>query len=394
MRFTQEYASKSRNKERMQNIVLDLGSHSIKAGIAGEDAPQVVMRTIVGRSKFEMMGLKSVEVGDEVLPRMGVYKTTYPVQRGYIVNYDDAELLIRRVYRDLQVAEEETGVVLLEQPHVPLHVREKQAQIFFETFNVRSMCAVSSAAMALLAEGEETGISVGIGGASSWIAPVVSGQSISSATVSFMITPEDMFSYVHRHVPSLTGTTKERERLSRAAEALAYVSPERYGYHDLKQKYQNTKEEEIPSKTWGEGEEGKEKIVLNDIVLCGAGETLFNPSLVGFSAYGLSDSCYEAWKRYQSRAKELGTQPMEKPSFFLWGGGSLIPGLSERLHLELSSLYGPNVELSIKSGCARKYASWIGASIFASSHPSFPSSSFTIAEYDEFGPSIINTRCP
>ena len=32
--------------------MIDIGSFNIKAGLAGEDAPKVIMRTIIGRPKF------------------------------------------------------------------------------------------------------------------------------------------------------------------------------------------------------------------------------------------------------------------------------------------------------------------------------------------------------
>ena len=38
--------------EDSEAIMLDIGSYNIKAGFAGEDAPKVIMPTIIGKPKF------------------------------------------------------------------------------------------------------------------------------------------------------------------------------------------------------------------------------------------------------------------------------------------------------------------------------------------------------
>lgn len=36
-------------------VILDNGSHKIKAGYAGDDAPRIVFRTVVGRPLYEVI---------------------------------------------------------------------------------------------------------------------------------------------------------------------------------------------------------------------------------------------------------------------------------------------------------------------------------------------------
>jgi len=45
------------SSETLGNIVIDNGSHTIKAGFAGEDEPQIVFPTIVGYPKHSTVML-------------------------------------------------------------------------------------------------------------------------------------------------------------------------------------------------------------------------------------------------------------------------------------------------------------------------------------------------
>lgn len=79
------------------------------------------------------------------------------------------------------------------------------------------------------------------------------------------------------------------------------------------------------------------------------------------------------------------------------GGGSLLPGLTERLLGRLNELV-PQMSMKVKLLAApapaeRRFAVWIGGSILASLG-SFQQLWMSKQEYDEQGANAIHRKCP
>ena len=79
------------------------------------------------------------------------------------------------------------------------------------------------------------------------------------------------------------------------------------------------------------------------------------------------------------------------------GGGSLVPGLTERLHARLNELV-PQMSMKVKviaptSPQERRFSVWIGGSILASLG-SFQQLWMSKQEYDEVGAAGIEAKCP
>ena len=79
------------------------------------------------------------------------------------------------------------------------------------------------------------------------------------------------------------------------------------------------------------------------------------------------------------------------------GGGSLLPGLTERLHGRLNELV-PQMSMKVKlvsppTPQERRFSVWIGGSILASLG-SFQQLWVSKQEYEEHGASILQRRCP
>jgi actin-related protein len=112
-------------------VVLDNGSGMMKAGFAGEEAPQCVFPAIVGRPKNEsaMMGTnqKQEYIGDEVTQNRGILDLAYPISAGIVESWEDMEKLWHHTfYNELRVSPNEIkGVLLTEAPRQPKANRER-----------------------------------------------------------------------------------------------------------------------------------------------------------------------------------------------------------------------------------------------------------------------------
>ena len=102
-----------------QTIVIDNGSHSIKAGFAGYEVPCAVFPTMVGYPKqscnaIQGTNLKSLYIGDEAMEKRGVLNFSCPIQDGIVENWEDMEKIWHHTFYDqLRIAPEDAEGVLL-----------------------------------------------------------------------------------------------------------------------------------------------------------------------------------------------------------------------------------------------------------------------------------------
>lgn len=100
-------------------VVIDNGSGSCKAGIAGDDAPRTTFPSIVGRPKVPsiMVGMdqKDAYVGQEAQNKKGILNIKHPIEHGVVVNWDDLTKIWHHCYyNELKVTPEEHPTMLTE----------------------------------------------------------------------------------------------------------------------------------------------------------------------------------------------------------------------------------------------------------------------------------------
>ncbi len=76
----------------------------------------------------------------------------------------------------------------------------------------------------------------------------------------------------------------------------------------------------------------------------------------------------------------------------LSGGSTMYPGFDDRMQKEITNLAPSSMEIKIVAPPERKYSTWIGGSMLASSS-TFQQSWISKQEYDESGPSIVHRKC-
>lgn len=424
-------------------VIFDTGSFMSKAGFAGEDQPSVLMRTVVGRLKFRGMptpGLKDVEVGDDVFPRAALYTMKYPVECGQITNYDDIERIYHKLYEKLGIAPEEHGAFVVDATFVPFSTRERQMQVFFETFNARSYYAESAPVLSLHSIGKKDGMVVELGDGRTQLCAVLDGHVLAPGSTDFTVSARDVTcsleSMLSRQGYEIVGfPTREKVRVCKETFCNA-VCPSSYDFYALKPPYGDNREPLPPTelRTFAVDDQGTEW-KLTPRQMFEHSESYFNPSLLGRSSPSLHQACLYSYDRlrrvksvslghYTENASSGHVAPIPFTlsqassqhildgtlheligrNWHIFGGGSLLENFRERLESELHNLIQPpqpppspsgepqeRPQINVIAPPHRHYSSWLGASMLAS-QPSYSSLCISIADYDEHGPSLIHKR--
>lgn len=116
-------------------IVIDNGSYMVKAGVAGDDSPSLVLQSAVGISKPNQLQSgrqKSTYIGQDVFLQKEMFDIYFPIQRGLITNWDSLEKIYENIF--LKLSRPELHVLHSEPIGNPKANREKLAELMFETF--------------------------------------------------------------------------------------------------------------------------------------------------------------------------------------------------------------------------------------------------------------------
>ncbi|XP_020579051.1 actin-related protein 4 [Phalaenopsis equestris] len=192
--------------DEVSAIVIDLGSHTCKAGYAGEDAPKAVFPSVVGSiEQLEAVngakldkGLESISdpkgglkgfdseksktkrklyVGSQALGfRRDYMEVISPFKDGVVTDWDIVDNIWAHAFKErLLIDPKEHPMLIAEPTSNSLQQRERTAELMFENYKVPALFVAKNAVLTSFASGRATSLVVDSGGGSTTVAPVQDG---------------------------------------------------------------------------------------------------------------------------------------------------------------------------------------------------------------------------
>ena len=372
--------------EEVQVVALDNGSHMIKAGFCGDDAPRTVFPSIIGRSNYQniMSGMNERDyyIGDEALCRRDMLALKYPIKNGFIENWDDMEKVWHHtLHYEMRVEPKEKPVLLTESIYNTKPQREKTMQIMFETFEIPSFQFAYQELAAMYAAGRVTGVTVYSGHDMSTIFPIFEGHCCPKGVAKIDIGGSTITDYFINKLRYERGydfsSNSEYYFINDIKEKLCYVA-EDYDKELKKNMSELEKSYQLPDGNIVTV--GKERFT--------APEILFNPSILRMRSEGLQTKINQSIMNCDFEMRKDFYS-----NIVLAGGTTKFEGIQARLTKEIRDL-APSAfveKVKVLAPPERKYSAWIGISILGSLS-SFEDKWITKKEYDEFGPALVERR--
>ncbi|KAH3756392.1 actin 11 [Pelomyxa schiedti] len=355
-------------------VVIDLGSANTRFGFAGNDVPSS-FPTVVGLPRSSSYGSSASEefyVGKEAIDRMDSVAWRFPVERGLVADWSDAEKVVRHVLKSSMPTEKK--ILFTEPPFNPKSNREKMVQLTFEKLAFDSCFVQLQSVLSLYASGRTTGLVCECGEGVTFTTPVYEGYNSSHAILREDIAGRDITDYLISlmsqngyRFPS--STCRESARLVK--ENLAYISL------DYDTESATDKSYVLP--------DGQTVTLGRERFQCT--EPIFRPSLLGLALPGVHELIYSSITK-----SDVDIRKDLSRNIVLSGGATNITGYSERLQKELHTLVPTSMMVKVIAPEDRKISTWIGGSILASLS-TFQSMWVSKEEYNETGPSVVLKKC-
>ncbi|KAK0047725.1 actin-85C-like isoform X1 [Biomphalaria pfeifferi] len=364
-------------------IVIDNGSSTCRAGLAGEDIPSCIFSSLVGKRK-NLLGEDEFYVGGALQENRELMALTFPIENGIVVNWEDMMKVWDYVfYSKLSVLTEEHPILISEPPLNPRGNREKMAQVMFETYKTPAFFLAYQPLMSLFGSFQNEGIVVTVGDSVTHVVPFTENLSQNHVARRLDFAGRDLTRYLQQLLfksnYSFT-SSHELELVREVKESLCFVAKDRY---HLKQLASATESKCAAAYTLPDGA----KVQMDsERYLCP--ELLFEPDNDFHRGKSIP-------KLIESTINEVDISCRRNmySCVIISGGSTFFPGFTQRLHKELLSLSPPGVHhVRICAKPERQHLEWIGGSVIASLS-SFNTSWISKELYEEYGPSIVCREC-
>ncbi|OIW18835.1 hypothetical protein TanjilG_25278 [Lupinus angustifolius] len=186
--------------DEVSAMVLDLGSHTCKAGYAGEDAPKAVFPSVAGAidemdidesdnaeknsvSADKAKGKRKLYVGSQSLGyRRDHMEVLSPYKDGIVADWDIVDSIWDHAFREcLSIDPKEHPMLLAEPSSNTQQQRERAAELMFEKYKAPALFLAKNAVLTSFASGRATSLVVDSGGGSTTVVPVHDGYVLQKA---------------------------------------------------------------------------------------------------------------------------------------------------------------------------------------------------------------------
>ena len=353
-------------------VVVDCGSSSIKVGYSGDDIPFSIVPSVDG--KFGV-GVDCIEASSSSSSNefsnmnLSSAKSMHPMKRGIVTNWEQMEKLYGNVLKDVGNEKHMPSILVVESMRTTLQDRLKYAEMLFDTFHAPSIAFANAATMALFASGRTTGLVAECGAGSTSVVPIFEGLVISYGSTTIDFGGQDITASMQNTLAD-KGYKLDLNDVRLMKQSLARIKTYEEAHNNTGTKGDDSNDEDIKY----ELPDGQEITYKKSMLTEAPEQLLFNKN---FTPNGLVNQIYDSLKLCDDTLRcDLAN------NIVISGGTSMLTGFGDRLQDELTNKITENKASSLdintcnvipskafsESGYTtqRKYASWIGASIFAS----------------------------
>jgi len=361
----------SKLKPQTTPLILDIGTANSRIGWAGDDFPDIIAPSVyvdVSDYLFSsdvIEGLEELFFKNEQTPHLvGHLALKYQniLKIHEFKKEKNFNILLKfflHYYSQLDIDEEyqfKQPLIILSPFFMSDLEKSKLQHIFFNVLKFPSLLFLHESQAILSTLQKTSGVVVNMGESSTYISTIFHGFTNIMARDVFPIAGKELTNYFLNLILTRIGTSKNiyidksiakeiKEKLS-----LCVLNPQE---EQKRVKEGLTKYDRIIDLPDG----SNLKINLERFLLS---EPLFNPRLAHIDYISLVEAISKVIKTWERENwEEL------VPTIILSGGGSLIPGLEERIQFELKKYFSEKLKEKIKviAASGRENMGWIGASI-------------------------------
>lgn len=411
-------------------LVFDLGSHSFRAGYAGEDTPKAEIPASLGvleemEAAMETDDLKKepakkyfIDTNSIRVPRKGMEIQSF-LDQGMIENWEMFEQLLDYTYkRQIQSESPDHPVMMSETSLNTKGKREKLTELMFEKYGIPAFFLCKNAVLSAFANGRSTGLVLDSGATHTTAVPVYDGYVLGQAIVKSPLAG-DFISLECRKLMEENNIDIVPPYMIAGKEAVGEKMPAKWkkrdipevttSYHNYMVKdvlqdfaasvlqvadvpFEQSNADSLPLVQYEfpngyNCEFGQERLKIP--------EMLFDPSMIKDVPSNTMLSVGHVITTSVGMC-DVDIRPSLYNSVIVCGGNSLLNGFTDRLNRDIGNKTPANMRLKMiaaPGSSERRFSSWIGGSILASLG-SFQQMWISKQEYEEGGKNCIERKCP